>query len=405
MALKKGIDKKWLWIGVVAAIIIIVAGGFFFYNGPSKEQSSSEGDFGCWPSSCSIIPDAQGKQSCEDWKAGKAIQWPPDCSSLSQSGCAKLCDLEKKSGKSLSPNTGNQSSGTQTTNPPAQNLQVFDTLPSLVDEEFTSDVTDGDKTFVVEGISAMDFYLNDWFGKSTDKPSGLRVDAIQSNDPSIGAQVVIENGKIVILLGTKAFAWNRQIQTNGEMGGGVEWRPKIPAHEYVHVYQFQNGCGYTGAEIAVTPKWFFEGEAEWLSIKVMREAGWLPQQFSTYDIEIVPSRQISGELKSLQGSVDKYPLFTLAIDYLMKDKDMKTLDNFCANIGKGQDASTAFQNAFGISLDEFYKNFESYRSTWSSDSSTSTQQPDCSTFESIPSCSYLTEAQGYTFCKQCYPNK
>jgi len=113
----------------------------------------------------------------------------------------------------------------------------------------------------------MDFYLNEWFGKSTDKPSGLRVDAIPSNDPSIGAQVVVESGKIVILIGTKAFAWNRQIQTNSEMGSGVEWRPKIPAHEYAHVYQFQNGCGYTGAEGTVAPKWFFEGEAEWLSIK------------------------------------------------------------------------------------------------------------------------------------------
>ena len=397
---KKGSGKKFLWIGIIATIIVVVAGGFFFYNGPSNEQSSTNGDFGCWPASCSTVPDAQGKQSCEDWKAGKTIQWPPDCKSITRSECAKLCEFEKEA--------GTQSGGSQTTSTPAQN-QVFDMLPSLVDEEFTSDVTGEDKAFVVEGISAMDFYLNEWFGKSTDKPSGLRVDAIPSNDPSIGAQVVVENGKIVILIGTKSFAWNRQIQTNGEMGGEVEWRPKIPAHEYAHVYQFQNGCGYTGAEITVAPKWFYEGEAEWLSIKIMREVGWLPQQFSTYNIEVVPARNISGELKSFetseQISVDKYPLFTLAIDYLMKDRDIKTLDDFCANIGKGQDAPTAFQNAFGISMDEFYKNFESYRKTWSSDSSTSTQQPDCSTFESIPSCSYLTEAQGYAFCKQCFPNK
>ncbi len=54
----------------------------------------------------------------------------------------------------------------------------------------------------------------------------------------------------------------------------------------------------------------------------------------------------------------------MAIDYLVKDKDIKTLDNFCANIGKEQDLSTAFQNAFGITLDKFYEDFESYRSTW-----------------------------------------
>jgi len=367
MALKEGSSKrKFLWIGIIVAIIVVVAVGFFFYNGPSDKESSvnSRDDFGCWPSSCSSIPDEVGKQACEDWKAGKNIVWPPDCNSLSQSSCVKLCEAEKEAGRDGS----SQNSTQQPQSSTPSKKQTFDTLPPLVDEEFSSDVSDGDEAFVVEGISAMDFYLNDWFGKSTDEPSGLRVDAIPSNDPSIGAQVVVENGKIVILIGTRSFAWNRQIQTNSEMGNGVEWRPKIPAHEYAHVYQFQNGCGYTGAEITAAPKWFYEGEAEWLSIKVMREVGWLPSQFSTYDIEIMPARQISGELKSLetseQISVDKYPLFTLAIDYLMKDRDVKTLDDFCANLGNGMDRSKAFETAFGISLDEFYKNFESYRSTW-----------------------------------------
>ncbi|MDP3733832.1 MAG: hypothetical protein Q8R37_01260 [Nanoarchaeota archaeon] len=53
-------------------------------------------DFGCWPPSCSLIPDQQGKKLCEDWKAGKQVQWF-DCSGFSDfPNCVKLCELEKK---------------------------------------------------------------------------------------------------------------------------------------------------------------------------------------------------------------------------------------------------------------------------------------------------------------------
>ena len=53
--------------------------------------------------------------------------------------------------------------------------------------------------------------------------------------------------------------------------------------------------------------------------------------------------------------------FALAVSQLIKDKDFKSLDNFCSNLSKGQAIPTAFQNAFGISLDKFYSDFETYR--------------------------------------------
>jgi len=69
---------------------------------PSIEKTSpseikqTKDDFGCWPPSCSVIPDTQGKQTCEDWKAGKQVQWQ-DCSYFSgQPACIKLCESEKK---------------------------------------------------------------------------------------------------------------------------------------------------------------------------------------------------------------------------------------------------------------------------------------------------------------------
>lgn len=61
-----------------------------------KEQIKEKDDFGCWPPSCSLISDQQGKQLCEDWKAGKEIQWF-DCSAMAAfPKCVKLCEFEKK---------------------------------------------------------------------------------------------------------------------------------------------------------------------------------------------------------------------------------------------------------------------------------------------------------------------
>ena len=111
----------------------------------------------------------------------------------------------------------------------------------------------------------MDFYLQKWFGKSINQPAGLRVDATENT----GAGVAVENEKMVIEIGTKSGDWKGMIEVN-KYGG--EWRPRLSAHEYVHVYQFHNGCGRLDVETLIVPRWFAEGEAEWLSYRAMQEA-------------------------------------------------------------------------------------------------------------------------------------
>src|SRR3989344_1948033 len=62
----------------------------------TSEIKQTKDDFGCWPPSCSVIPDSQGQQLCTDWKAGKQVQWQ-DCNYFSgQPSCIKLCEAEKK---------------------------------------------------------------------------------------------------------------------------------------------------------------------------------------------------------------------------------------------------------------------------------------------------------------------
>src|SRR3989344_9286701 len=97
---------------VIAGAVLVLGGvGFWYYQQSANrsevsaptEQPSQAGqtaktsvrdDFGCWPPSCSVIPDPQGKQMCVDWKAGKTVQWP-ECKYFSdQPACVKLCELE-----------------------------------------------------------------------------------------------------------------------------------------------------------------------------------------------------------------------------------------------------------------------------------------------------------------------
>lgn len=91
---------------IIGAVLIlgVLGGGIFWYVQQSTRHTSQQNkginDFGCWPPSCSFIPDPQGKQMCEDWKAGKQVTWP-ECSFFSgQPNCKKLCEMETKTGKS-----------------------------------------------------------------------------------------------------------------------------------------------------------------------------------------------------------------------------------------------------------------------------------------------------------------
>ena len=302
------------------------------------------------------------------------------------------------------------SSGQAPSAPDKPQKQTFNILPSLIQAEFADNVTAEDKNFVIQGISAMDFYLKKWFGKSINQPAGLRVDALESTR----SEVVVENGKMVILIGTRSSDWKGMIELN-KYGG--ESRPRIPAHEYVHVYQFHNGCGRLDVETYIAPRWFAEGEAEWLSYKAMQEAD-LISSFGFPQFLIPLAKQETGLLKSFESkgewgmSIPRYSLFNMAVDYLMKNKPIKTLDDFCVNLadGKGMSMPKAFEAAFGITLEKFYGEFESYRKTWSGESSSGQGQISqgyCASFASTPSCSYVGApgSQNYNYCKQCFPDK
>ena len=262
-----------------------------------------------------------------------------------------MCEFEKKGAASA----GSERNGI------APKIEAHE-MPALLTIEVKSGVDKEDGEKMRQGFKVMDFYLNEWLGHSITEKSAIRIEAASED-----SKFLKENGTFVFYWRTFSSDW---LPTKQNMiKYNIDERTKAAAHEYVHIYQINKGCAKP-LRMGENPRWFLEGEAEWLSYKAVYEAGISPYPSSLKQYLLYPVRQAGATLKPLQMYEKEshpgaeYFYFTLALDLLMKNRDIKTLDDFCANIGKGQDVPVAFQNAFGISLDKFYEEFEAYRKTW-----------------------------------------
>lgn len=383
-----------------------------------KEQVQVRDDFGCF-TSCSIFSEQMGTEMCENWKAGKAVQWPPDCSLLSKyPNCVKLCESEKSNLPSAEKKNAEKL---------AEELAAHQ-MPELLTIEFKHGVDTSDEAEIRQGFKIMDFYLTKWFDRSLNRKSSITVE--NKNEDN---KWVDEGERMAFYYHTLNEEW-----TGIKDFKMMDLRRRAAAHEYVHLYQENQGCARPGRE-GEKALWFLEGTAEWLSYKAFEESGNLPSSFSHLSKEqyfLTLLKQFKTELGPLKDQEESgygkgvtlgrdpgvYANHALAIEFLMKDRDMKTLDAFCNNLGKGQEISAAFHNAFGIPLETFYEEFEAYKNTLLSGSSNEpgfSNQPSptptqgqssseyCAPFASFPSCSVVgaPDSQGYNYCKQCYPDK
>lgn len=104
--------------------IIFVAGCVSQLPAGTKEQAKRD-DFGCFYS-CDYFPAGYAKQMCEDWKAGKNISWPADCSLMVSNQCVKLCEVEarNKTTAAVQPNYSNFT-------PPGSSPEGFEGYPQF----------------------------------------------------------------------------------------------------------------------------------------------------------------------------------------------------------------------------------------------------------------------------------
>ena len=90
-----------------------------FNPNQTSQQTTAKDDFGCFYS-CSYFSESS-KQMCENWKAGKLVVWPEDCSKMQYGPCIKLCEFELK--YNLIPETAG--TGIPETDPNAENVYIY----------------------------------------------------------------------------------------------------------------------------------------------------------------------------------------------------------------------------------------------------------------------------------------
>jgi len=168
---------------------------------------------------------------------------------------------------------------------------------------------------------------------------------------------------------TMASTLGQQIEV---FTGGAAWqsapsliRIEAVVHELMHVYQntLEKSVMYTA------PLWFDEGTAEAVGYLAISQLGVVDQdEIYALALAMLTHFPVSGSLAALTpyGSMtaDSYPLAYIAVQYLLGRSGMSVsaLAQVYEAIDRGRSFADAFASIFGISVDEFYVEFDDWRS-------------------------------------------
>lgn len=136
------------------------------------------------------------------------------------------------------------------------------------------------------------------------------------------------------------------------------------AHELVHVYQFDVGC--VSLRPAPRPgQWFLEGMAEYLGSIALIQAGHVSAQTIAdykYFSTVNGGEAQAAPLEDQESGAVAYSVAYFAIEQLVSGRSITLFGDFCRAFAESADWPGSFQSAFGVSLDDFYDDFESYLS-------------------------------------------
>ena len=153
----------------------------------------------------------------------------------------------------------------------------------------------------------------------------------------------------------------------------------LMAHEYFHVIQygeltaFEAGVGSHDVVYKIGPAWLLEGSAIYVAVKTEAHEGSPEQRASRFAESkawlMDRSQETAAPLQSMETynglkAADDvgYWVGAVAADFLIDHfGGLPALVSFYEAIGPGTTWQDAFQETFGMSIDEFYAEFEAYR--------------------------------------------
>ncbi len=217
---------------------------------------------------------------------------------------------------------------------------------------FDPGVTDADRADVIEGIRLGQEIITNYLGLE-------RLEEIQVN--VLDTASADRPDAVAATLGFYIEVY----------AGGEAWqyapgliRIETLVHELTHVYQNQ----LLGPMDRGVPLWFDEGAAEAIGYLAITQIGVLDQddiyQMALFMLTAFPAPGALEQFAPYGGlTAEAYPLSYIAVQYLLgrSGLSVSALGEFYRAMADGQWMGDAFLNTFGISLDEYYVEFDRWR--------------------------------------------
>jgi len=213
-------------------------------------------------------------------------------------------------------------------------------------------VSQEDVAYAQEGVALARAYLNDTgFGAPE---SYLLVILRKTIDPTIDDYFGFYVNQIVVVI-TGTSEWVRLSPLE---------RIQIVAHEYVHAAEFQ-GIALDRPDI---PRWLIEGIAQYLSYSALVEAGLVERQdvreYHQWAVGSFPQLGLRHLERPYAFYTDPvaYNRSYLGIEQLMHRVHIDDLALYFNRLRTGYGAEMAFEKTFGVTIEEFYRDFD--RQQW-----------------------------------------
>lgn len=143
------------------------------------------------------------------------------------------------------------------------------------------------------------------------------------------------------------------------------------AHEHYHAIQTLGVEGSDGIK-HIGPEWLTEGSARYVQIRTLEHAGLSDLSTAMEASDIAAVRTFTRSLQSLERTeaffalpnrgLIGYGLGALAVSLLAENYGgLSALTRYYRSIEPGTTWEEAFENTFGISIEDFYQEFEDYR--------------------------------------------
>ena len=217
---------------------------------------------------------------------------------------------------------------------------------------FDPGVSELDKYDVIEGIRLGQLMVATYFG--IPNLANLRITVLGAADPQSDTTLAITFGsEIEVYTGSEVWQSLSQIE-----------RVETLVHELFHVYQNQMIASAIEPELL----WFAEGTADAVGFQAIFALGVTDQDevynLMSYMLTMYPLVTPLSQLEGFDSmSAEAYPVAYMAVQYLLGSRGLSVsaIGDLYDGLAAGQTFAAAFETAFGVSLPEFYVEFEAWR--------------------------------------------